>query len=173
MTPPLLLTVSSQQSRELLAQRAQDILKDVNVEDDDDITCTPAFWGSKLAVNIQPLEPSKPKDCEELCIVDIDEPCSKRSNDDAISREQDKPVDMQGQMSSSCTAVEEAPRDISFAIDFQHLDYPTLWELTDCQRDDFYVPSLSSIITPVKATPNTSALKDRLPTPPTGTPTVS
>lgn len=135
------------------------MLKDSNMEDDE-ITCTPAFLSSKLAGNVEHANKPK-KDNEDLCIV---EPFSNNSDSGSLIGMQDEPEPMEEHVS---LGQEETAKEKSFAVEFQHLDYPTLWELTDCQRDDFYVPSFSSIITPVKASPQTPTPMDS----PTSTPT--
>ena len=157
MTVPPLLTVTSQQAREMLAQRAQEMLEG-SAMDDGHIQSTPAFQSSKLL-----LPPEHTNDEQEVS-KDV------RESDDVMKVESVFPM-------SPDTAVRDENK--SFAANFQHLDYPTLWELTDFNKfesEDFYVPSLSSIITPVKTLPHTVAthpLTDCGSTPPTNTPSVS
>ncbi len=165
-TVPPLLTVTSQQAREMLAQRAQEMLEG-SAMDDDHIQSTPTFQSSKL------LLPPEHTNEEQEFSKDV-----SGSKDDAELGESDDVMKVESVMHMSPdTAVRD--KNKSFAANFQHLDYPTLWELTDFNKfenEDFYVPSLSSIITPVKTLPHTVAthpLTDCGSTPPTNTPSVS
>ncbi len=166
-TVPPLLTVSSQQAREMLAQRAQELLKG-SAMDDDHIQSTPAFHSSKLLL---PPEHVNDEQAFSKTVSGSKDDAKLREGDDVIQVESIVP------MSPPDTALRDENR--SFATDFQHFDYSTLWELTDfkkCENKDFYVPSLSSIITPVKALPHTVTthpLTDCGSTPPTNTPPVS
>ena len=52
---PPLLAVTSEQAQDMLARRAEEILKGASLQDSDEIPCTPAFGSSDLANQVEPV----------------------------------------------------------------------------------------------------------------------
>ena len=175
-TVPPLLAVTSEQAQEMLAQRAQEILRGSSL-DNDEIQCTPAFRSSELASNVQhPLPPEVTMGDGRLLVntdkafkTSIETQNSPPSGSDCEHMEGDKlehaglealtlgnlKVEQEsGNVEQESGNVEQESGNVnkSFAAEFQHFDYPTMWELTTSEKTsskDYYVPALGSVISPV------------------------
>ena len=161
-TVPALLAVTSEQAQEMLAQRAQAILRGSTM-DDDEIQCTPAFRSSELASNVQHPLFSEASMGDGVLLVNTDTALktSRQSQDsppsepDCEHMEGDKleHTDLEALTFSNLKVEQESGNvNQSLAAEFQHFDYPTMWELTTSEKTsskDYYVPALSSVISPV------------------------
>ena len=165
-TVPPLLAVTSEQAQEMLAQRAQEILRGSSL-DDDEIQCTPAFRSSELASNVQhPLPPEVTMGDGRLLVntdkalkTSMETQDSLPSGSDCEHMEGDKlehadleALTLKVEQESGNVEQESGNVNKSFAAEFQHCDYPTMWELTTSEKTsnkDYYVPALGSVISPV------------------------
>ena len=187
VVPPL-LTVTTEQAHEIIALRAEQLLRpsapvshnqEQESQSEDEIPCTPTFGSSDLAKEVAPpsntpplptisdtrenedilftsdaeeSDPVHPEDTEHSRLTS-GKPKSKGSNKETQLNESDGDLHACGPNTDRCEPANNI--ETSFMNELQDLNYPTLWQLgssklTSNKLGSFYVPALSSMVSPSK-----------------------
>ena len=195
-----LLAVSSQQSRDIISLRAEQLLRPAPAvsmkigdgAEDDDIPCTPAFCSSELdrgvgVVDALPVIPALKDEDNNLFVSDADDdsalpegkvypkamlsylllascgrsgthPGEMISPPDSLGLSVSSPPDEgdDGDAGDAGDAGGTVPvGEVSLVEELQHVNYHTLWQLGSSDLHsgrvkEFYVPALSSAVSPLK-----------------------